>query len=295
MEHRTLGKTGLQVSRLGFGGARIGFEEVSAEQVGELLNALLDRGITFIDTAACYNNSEELIGQAIGHRRGEYVLATKCGHLTGGATGVEWSRQVIEESIDRSLRRLRTDHLDLVQLHSCSAQVLVEGEAVQAVQRAKESGKTRYIGYSGDGEDALEAMRLGVFDTLQTSFNVVDQQALEEVLPRAQEAGLGLIAKRPIANGALGKKAPPYEYAKTYWQRSQALRLPAQASFDPLELSLRFTLSHESIDTAIVGTTNPLHLARNVAWAGAGPLPAPVLEDLHAQFRSLGQEWEPQG
>ena len=235
METRRLGKTDLEVSRLGFGGARIGQEEVTSEQVDSLLNGLLDMGVTLIDTAACYDDSEELIGRFISKRRDEYVLASKCGHITGDASGEPWSAEVISESIDRSLKRLGTDHLDLVQLHTCSSEVLKRGEAVDAVVKAKETGKTRYIGYSGDGEKAVVAIRMGIFDTLQTSFNIVDQEALAEVLPAAVEANMGVIAKRPIANGAIGKESSPYDYADTYWERSQKMQIPDGAPEDGIE------------------------------------------------------------
>ena len=292
MEKRRLGKTDLEVSRLGFGGARIGYEDVSAKQVDEVLNTLLDIGVTLIDTAACYEDSEELIGRSIGNRREEYVLASKCGHVAGDATGEAWSREVISESVDRSLRRLRTDHLDLIQLHSCSVEVLRAGDAVEEAMAAKAAGKTRYVGYSGDGEDAMEAIRMGVFDTLQTSFNIVEQKALEAILPAAVEAGMGVIAKRPVANGAVGRAESPYSYADVYWERAQQVQIPEGAPEDPMALSLRFAFSHPAIDTAIVGTVNPEHARQNLAFAAEGPLPDAVLEALHGQFQSLGGEWE---
>ena len=294
MEKRTLGRTDMEVTRLGFGGARIGLEDVKPDRVGRVLNRLLDDGITLIDTAACYHDSEELIGRYIGGRRNEYVLATKCGHVTGDATGEPWSRAVIEESIDRSLQRLRTDHVDLVQLHTCSADVLRAGEAVDAVMRAKEAGKTRYVGYSGDGEDALVAIRMGVFSTLQTSFNVVDQHARAEVLPEARDAEMGVIAKRPIANGAIGQAASPYGYADAYWERARQLEIPEGAPEDPIELSLRFTLSQDAIDTAIVGTTNPDHARDNLELTAKGPLADAVLDSFYSQFDALGADWNPQ-
>ncbi len=291
METRTLGRTDMEVTRLGFGGARIGLEDVDPNKVGRLLNRVLDDGITLIDTAASYHNSEELIGRHIGSRRNEYVLATKCGQVIGDATGEPWSGEVIDESIDRSLKRLRTDYVDLVQLHTCSADVLRTGEAVDAVMRAKEAGKTRYVGYSGDGEDALVAIRMGVFSTLQTSFNLVDQKGRANVLPEAREAGMGVIAKRPIANGAIGRSASPYGYADAYWERAQQLEIPDGAPEDAVELSLRFTLSQDAIDTAIVGTTNPDHARNNLALTGKGPLADSVLEAFYGQFDALGAEW----
>lgn len=295
MEYRTLGKTDLKVSRLGFGGARIGHEEVADDQVHRLMNNLLDKGVTFLDTSACYNNSEELIGKHVSGRRDEYVLATKCGHVTRGATGESWTKEVIAESVDRSLVRLGTDHLDLLQVHSCSAEVLQKGEVVEAVQRAQEQGKTRYIGYSGDGEDALEAIRMGIFSTLQTSYNLVDQKSRLEVIPAATEARMGIISKRPIANGSLGKDTPPYDYAKTYWNRTQEMTVPSGAPDDPIELSLRFNLSNAAIDTAIVGTVNPDHLDANLGFEAAGRLPAEVLREMYEQFERIGEEWSSQG
>ena len=294
MEKRRLGKTDLEVSRLGFGGARIGYEDVSTAQVDEALNTLLDIGVTLIDTAACYEDSEELIGRFIGGRREEYVLASKCGHVVGGASGEDWSSKVISDSINRSLRRLKTDHLDLLQLHSCSVEVLQKGDAVNEIIEAKAAGKTRYVGYSGDGEDALEAIRMGVFDTLQTSFNIVEQKALEEILPKAKEAGMGLIAKRPVANGAVGRTESPYGYADVYWERVQQVQIPEGAPEDGMELSLRFVLSHDRIDTAIVGTVNPEHARRNLEFAAEGLLPQEILRSLHDQFKRVGSEWEQQ-
>ena len=292
MEKRTLGKTDLEVTRLGFGGARIGIEDTPHDRIEAVLDTLLDIGVTFIDTAACYDNSEELIGRFIGGRREEYVLASKCGHVTGEATGEPWSRETIVESIDRSLVRLGTDRIDLMQLHTCSTEVLRDGEAVEAVMQAKEAGKVRYVGYSGDGEDALEAILMGVFSTLQTSFNLVDQKARAEVLPAAREAGMGGIAKRPMANGAFGQGASPYNYADVYWDRAQQIEIPEGAPEDPFALALRFTLSHDAIDTAIVGTNNPEHMRKNIETVGEGPLDQGILESFYAQFQALGDDWE---
>ena len=180
MDRVPLGKTGLEVSRLGVGLAEIGYELSRAEvdQAGEVLNAALDSGINFLDTAACYSISEELIGKTVSHRRDEFVLATKAGHVTDGYSGEAWSYQTVADSVDRSLKRLNTDHLDLVQLHSCGIDVLEQGDCIRALQDAKAAGKLRHVCYSGDNEDAHWAVDSGLFDTLQTSFNLTEQAAL---------------------------------------------------------------------------------------------------------------------
>ena len=129
MEKTALGKTGLQVSRLGAGLAEIGtLDDLST--ASRVLNAALDGGIDFLDTAACYGRSEEWIGRSIAHRRHEYVLATKAGHVIDGYEGKEWTATTILDSIERSLKRMQTDYLDLVQLHSCSVEVLERGEVI---------------------------------------------------------------------------------------------------------------------------------------------------------------------
>ena len=187
MEKRRLGKTDMDVSVLGFGGAEIGYENASAETAGTLLNRALDLGINVIDTAECYHTSEELIGQAIANRRDQFYLFTKCGHPRGAESAPNWSNDSILESIQRSLKRMKTERVDIVHLHSCSEAELRKGEAIAALQTARERGYTRYIGYSGDGHAARYAAECGAFDTLQTSINIADQQAIDLTLPIARQ------------------------------------------------------------------------------------------------------------
>src|SRR6476659_7001184 len=192
MEKRQLGSTDMHVSLLGFGGAEIGFQGASEETVARLLGSALDAGLNVIDTAECYEGSEELIGKTVAGRREDYYLFTKCGHPRG--TGSEdWSPGSLLESIERSLRRLRTDRVDLVQLHSCSEAVLQKGDVIRALQTARDRGYTRCIGYSGDSRPAKFAVESGAFDTLQTSINIADQEALELFLPSARERQMGVI------------------------------------------------------------------------------------------------------
>jgi aryl-alcohol dehydrogenase-like predicted oxidoreductase len=187
MEKRRLGKTDMDVSVLGFGGSEIGYEHASPETVAELLNSALDAGLNVIDTAECYYKSEELVGQTVSDRRKEFYLFTKCGHPHGMESGANWSKDSILKSIERSLDRLKTDRLDLVQLHSCSESTLQKGEVIDALQTARERGHTRYIGYSGDSRAAHFAVECGAFDTLQTSISIADQEAIDLTLPLARE------------------------------------------------------------------------------------------------------------
>ena len=124
MDYNILGKTGMNISRLGIGLAEIGIEGTTQKNVTELLNTAIDLGINFFDTAACYNNSEDLVGNAINSRRDEFFLATKCGHPTNRINGTEWTKDIISKTIDDSLKRLKTDYLDLIQLHSCEKEIL---------------------------------------------------------------------------------------------------------------------------------------------------------------------------
>ena len=145
MEMATLGNTSLKVSRLGLGLAEIG-EEMTLDalpQISQVLNTALDSGINFLDTAESYFDSEIMVGRAVAHRRDEYILATKCGHTTSGYSDQPWAAQTIENNIDRSLTRLKTDRVDLLQLHSCDVATLERGEAINALLKAKQEGKTR--------------------------------------------------------------------------------------------------------------------------------------------------------
>ena len=291
METRRLGQTDMDVSWLGFGAARIATETGSPAAAERLLNALLDSGVNYIDTAECYGGSEETLGKYISHRRDEYWLTTKCGHAAGDVTAPEWTAAAVTQSIDQSLRRLRTDYLDLVHIHTCEADVLRQGDVLRALQDAQAAGKTRYIGFSGDNEVALEAIGMGMFATLLTSFNVLDQRGLDEVLPAAAAAGMGIIAKRPIANAAFNRPASPYDYADAYWQRAQHFTVPEGAPADGAALALRFCHSFDYIDTAIVGIDSLHQLRANIAQVAAGPLSPAVLTSLREQFQAHGQNW----
>jgi aryl-alcohol dehydrogenase-like predicted oxidoreductase len=301
MEKRKLGKTDLKVSRLGVGLAEIGHRLTMAEEerAARVLNTALDNGISFLDTAACYGISEELIGRTVAARRGEFVLSTKAGHVVGNYTGRPWTARTITDSIERSLVRMNTDHLDIVHLHSCDVGVLERGDVIRALQDAKQAGKTRYIGYSGDNESARWAVESGQFDTLQTSFNLVDQQARFQLFALARERGMGIIAKRPIANAAWGAEQSPSGYASEYYRRVQIMAeegpIPG-APGDPILLALGFTLAHDAVDAAIVGTSDPEHMRSNIRWMELElPIASEAVRELERRFNEFGSGWLQEG
>jgi aryl-alcohol dehydrogenase-like predicted oxidoreductase len=287
MEKRQLGKTDMRVSVLGFGGSEIGYESLTPRNAEKLLDEGLDAGINVIDTAECYVTSEQLIGNAVGKRRNEYYLFTKCGHEPGWSYP-DWRPESLLRSIERSLQRLKTDYLDLVQLHSCSEAELRQGAVIDALRQAKSRGFTRYIGYSGDGQAARYAIDCGAFDTLQTSVSIAEQEASDLTLPYARERNIGVIAKRPLANVAWhnGDRPPDDSYSRIYWDRLQTLQYEfltgdLQAS---VATALRFTLTVPGVHTAIVGTAKVGRIRENAATVESGPLPDEL-------YRSICDRW----
>jgi aryl-alcohol dehydrogenase-like predicted oxidoreductase len=295
MEMRQFGKTDIQVSMLGFGGVEI--ERGSLADVEQLLGSALDAGINVIDTAECYGESEDLIGRALASRRSDYFLFTKCGHESGNELPdlPDWDPRLLEASIERSLRRLRTDHVDLLQLHSCSLDVLRKGDVIKVLEKAKREGKTRYIGYSGDNEDARYAIHTGAFDTLQTSVNIADQQEIDFTIPAARERGMGIIAKRPIAEGVwLKETLKKSDYAYPYWERLQTLKYDflESGSATSIATALRFTLSVPGVDVAILGTTSTEHMRQNIAMVSAGNLSSDEFNAIRALWEQRAdQHW----
>jgi len=284
MEKRTLGKTGMDVTVLGFGSAEIGYRGVPQDTVNKLINGALDSGLNVIDTAECYPTSEEMIGQTVAARRNEYFLFTKCGHDDNGD---HWNPKKLAEQIDRSLKRLATDRVDLLQLHSCTEEQLRQGDVIDVIQRARKAGKTRFIGYSGDGQAALHAVESGVFDTLQISVSIADQESIHLAVPAAKAKGMGVIAKRPIANAIWKETSKPDAYYQPYWERFHRLDYDFLKGDlqQAVSVALRFTLSVDGVHTAIVGTTHPERWRQNAELLEAGPLD-------HAQVQAIRARWD---
>ena len=298
---RVLGRTGADVTILGFGAMELRGQprgpEVADQDAGRMLNAVLDGGINLIDTSPDYGRSEELIGTCIGHRRDEYFLASKCGCLLEVPASTpppyphDYSPGNVRAVIERSLRRLRTDRLDLVQVHmSPSKAVLEENHTVQTLTDLQAEGKVRFIGMSGILPDLPDHIAMGVFDVFQIPYSAV-QRDHEDLVTAAAGGGAGTFIRGGAARGAVSAeknwRAGPLSQepgvAQRNWETSGIAGLLDAAGISSMEFVLRFTLSHPGLSTTIVGTSSPAHLASNIAVAEAGPLPA----DLYDEARKL--------
>ena len=294
---RTLGRTGADVTILGYGAMELRGRprgpEIADADAGRLLNAVLDGGINLIDTSPDYGRSEELIGSYIGHRRAEFFLASKCGcPLEAPADAPppyphDYRPENVRADVEQSLRRLRTDHLDLVQVHmSPSKAVLEENRTVETLRDLQAEGKVRFIGMSGILPNLPDHIAMGVFDVFQIPYSAV-QRDHEDLVTAAAGAGAGTFIRGGAARGAASadknwrtgplSQEPGAGYRN--WETSGIAGLLSEAGLSNMEFALRFTLSHPGLSTTIVGTSSPAHLAGNLAVAERGPLPADVYEE----------------
>jgi len=236
-----------------------------------------------IDTAASYGDSEEKIGRALAHRRGEYTLVTKCGFKLGDSAPDAWTGENVRHSLARSLKLLKTKAVDVLLLHSCSAEKLKNDRMIESLVDCRVDGCTRFIGYSGDGDAARSALDLGVFDVLETSVNVFDQQCLDTVLPRAAELGLGVIAKRPMASAFWHGHDVDNPVHKTYFaRREQMCFTPSSLGFNGnwRELCLRFAVHQKSVHSTLTATRTIEHFKESLENFYKGRLPDTVDREL---------------
>jgi aryl-alcohol dehydrogenase-like predicted oxidoreductase len=289
---RPFGNTGLSCSALGFGAGHAGSPLTTEDEASALLNAALDCGITLVDTAPGYGLAEERIGRHLAHRRGDFVLVSKCGY---GVPGIpDWTPECIRLGVEQALRRMRTDVIDVMVFHSCPAATLDTPGLVEALVRCVEAGKVRVAGYSGENENLDRAMREAGLRAFETSVSLFDQRGLWRALPTLRRRGAGVIAKRPIGNAPWRfRDCPRGDYAEPYWWRMKAMGLQPPEGMAWDEYALRFTLSHEGIATAIVGTSRIGNLRRNAEIASRGGLPAEVVETAMAAFVAHHQ-WDGQ-
>ena len=291
MEYRTLGKTGLRVSEIGYGGAQVGNMNLPETLVDRALNAVLDAGINFIDTAAMYGVSEERIGRVISHRRDEFILATKCGDYVGESGGErrivrDYSREGILRTIDQSRKKLNMDVIDIVQFHGLPDPDDDVEVAFEALLDARERGWTRFVGVSADGPSATAAARRWPLDTQEFTYNILYQESADDLMPALKAQRMGTIIKRPISNAVWQlNDRPEGDYMGGPWDRAQSFPLADLAGEIPiLEFVLRFTLSHPDVCTAIIGSTNPDHIRANVAVSDGRELPDNVVQGAREAF-----------
>ncbi len=281
---KVLGRTGLEVTQLGYGAMELrsgpeGERPVTDEQAEKLLNAVLDAGINFIDTSPDYGLSEERIGRSIGSRRSEYYLATKCGcdpTDKGGQGGHIWSREQLLKNIEASLKRLRTDHVDVLQLHNPRGDDVPWDELIDALRHIQAQGLTRFIGCSHTLPWLDDLIPRGVFDTFQIPYSALEPEH-HEAIARAGQAGAGIIVRGGIGRG--GPEGAVQRRVKTeLWDKAGLGELCAEMT--GAELILRYTIKHPHCHTNIVGTCSLEHLKANLAAMGKGPLPDDLYEEV---------------
>jgi aryl-alcohol dehydrogenase-like predicted oxidoreductase len=291
LPRRVLGHTGVSVSVLGYGSMDLRGQprgrELDEVHVAALLNEVLDAGVDLIDTSIDYGIAEERIGRHIAHRRDEYVLAGKCGCLVGweAATADERSphdfgRANLVAGVEQSLRRLQTDHLDLLQVHASPSRATLEAYGVvETLVELRDRGLTRFIGMSGTLPHLSDHLAMGVFDVVQVPYSAL-QRAHGPLITAASEAGSGVIVRGGAGKGTPSGGARPVGRHGALAQAWRRARLDDLLDgTDPVAFVLRYTISHPGMTSTIVGTASIEHLTANVAAVAAGPLPA----DVHAE------------
>jgi aryl-alcohol dehydrogenase-like predicted oxidoreductase len=294
---RTLGRTGANVTILSYGAMELRGQprgpQITDEDAGLLLNAILDGGINLIDTSPDYGRSEELIGAHVSHRRDEFFLASKCGCPIDPPADApppyphDYSERNVRANVEQSLRRLRTDRLDLVQVHmSPSAATLAENHTVETLTELQAEGKIRFIGMSGILPNLQDHLAMKVFDAFQIPYSAV-QRDHEDVITEAADRGAGTLIRGGAARGAaseeknwrVGPLTQQPGVGQRNWETSGIEDLLAESGIGKMEFILRFTLSHPSLSTTIVGTSSLDHLNSNIAIAEKGPLPTDLYEE----------------
>ena len=267
----TLGRTGLEVTRLSYGGAAI--KDVFEGVAERILNLALDAGMNLVDTAVDYGRSEEFIGKSVSHRRSEFYLASKCGCPVPKEPerGHEYTRQNIVAGVEQSLARMGTDYLDLVQLHSSlTEETLLQYGVIETLNDLRSQGKVRFIGSSSTLPNIVEHLAMGVFDEFQIPYSALKREH-EEIITRGAAAGAGTMIRGGVSQGAPGDgKGIDATWAAFTGAKLDELREEGEIRS---AFVLRFTLAHPDIHTVIVGTTSPAHLQENVETALRGPLP----------------------
>ena len=292
MQTRQLGKDGPEVPVICFGTWPLGggMGAIPEDQAIVTVKTALDIGLTFIDTAEGYRNSEELIGKAIKGRRGEVFIATKL-------SGQDHSAKHMQSAIDNSLRALGTDHVDLYQLHGPRPQWPIE-QTIENLLRLRDAGKIRYIGISNfSAEQTVEAVQYGPVHSSQPRYSMLFREAEDSILPACLDNGIGVIAHSVLAKGLLGGRyGPGHEFApddeRHHWVQfhgetfertfefTERLKVwAADRGRDIVQLAIAWPLAHPAVTSSIVGARTPEQIQHN-AKAGDWNLTPEELQEI---------------
>lgn len=299
----TLGRTGITVSRLGYGSMELRHTGTSARPeldraaAGAVLNGALDAGITYIDTSPTYGLAEELIGEFLSSKRDEFTLATKTGFVIDElpARRHVFSRDVVRTGLEWSLRRLKTDYVDLVQLPgSPTPQELQELGTLEELEALRAEGKCRFFGISGWLPNLTEHIDWAAFDVFQIPYSALEQENAS-LLPDAASAGVGTVIRGGVAQGAILSSTDTALDAPAEDRSASQQSVWASANLDELlqgcsrgEFMIRYLLSNPNVDTAIVGTSSIDHLHANAAAGLKGPLPPDVYAETQDRLARPG-------
>ena len=280
LEKRRIPRMNTEVTFIGFGALEIGrnwglggadeTRRPSDEEAGEVLRSVLDLGINLVDTASAYHRSEQRIGAYISGRRGEYVLASKCGeHNDEPGTFYDFSYAGISGSIDRSLSLLKTDVIDLMQIHfgPDPEGTLDRGETVAAMKDAQSAGKIRFLGASIDGPLATRCINSGDFDVMQLGYSLIAQRNAENIR-LAMDKGIGVLIRSGLAAGALTSRVIPHLAGDTRFDRQKVIKLLELVGNDGdalTSLALNFLFANDGISSVLVGSKNIQHIRMNLA------------------------------
>ena len=313
MNYRALGKTGLEVSEVGYGAWGIGQTQWLGAEDDESLKALnraIDLGLNFIDTAIAYGNghSERLVGQVVREREETVYVATKIppkNRIWPAPEGLDpddvFPGDYVRECAERSLENLELESLDVQQLHVWQDEWVGKGSWLEAVEDLKREGMIRSFGVSINDhqpENAIKLIETGVVDTVQVIYNVFDQSPEDELLPVCQERGVGVIVRVPFDEGALtGRIGPETEFEEgdfrnSYFrgdrkrevqERVRAIVGELGASEEEMaEIALRYVLSHPAVSTVIPGMRSVRNVERNMAVGDGKGLPEDWVKKLKA-------------
>ena len=285
-----LGRTGLEVTRLGFGSAIS--RKLPDSEWAQLLGAVLDSGINFVDTANDYGvnwdvPAEEQIGKHISGRRSEYILATKCG-CAPGADGHVWTKENAIRGLHESLKRMKTDYVDIMQYHNPTVDEAKSGDLIAVLQDMKEQGKVRWLGISTTLPHLPYYLETGVFDTFQIPYSALERQH-EDWIAESAKAGTGIIVRGGVAQGEPGADATERRSEKWAKFEDAGLDELREEGESRTTLILRYTLAHPNADTNIVGTSRVGHLRENIAGISKGPLSADTYAEMKRRLDSVGE------